>query len=45
MSARYLLVPGLVTSRTDGQVHHVGASDLARLYGLILPFFAVKYNY
>lgn len=34
MAALYLLCPGWVTSRTDGQDHHVGADDLARLYGV-----------
>lgn len=43
MTARYLLCPGMVTSRTDGQRHHVGASKIAMLYGvsmaesLVLP--------
>ena len=43
MTARYLLCPGDVRSRSDGQWHHVGASELARLYGvpmaacLVLP--------
>jgi hypothetical protein len=31
---RYLLRPGPVRSRTDGQLHHVGARELARLYGV-----------
>ena len=34
MTARYLLCPGLVRSRVDRQAHHVGAADLARLYGV-----------
>lgn len=34
MAARYLLCPGWVTSRADGQDHHVDAADLARLYGV-----------
>jgi hypothetical protein len=33
MAARYLLCPGAVRSRTDGQLHDVGASQLAMLYG------------
>lgn len=32
-TARYLLCPGPVHSRVDGQVHHVGAAELMRLYG------------
>lgn len=32
MVARYLLCPGWVMSRTDGDRHHVGAEELARLY-------------
>lgn len=32
MTVRYLLCPGLVRSRTDGDAHHVGAPELARLY-------------
>ena len=31
---RYLLCPGNVMSKTDRQYHHVGAQDLARLYGV-----------
>ena len=34
MAARYLLCPGWVTSRTDGDRHYVGASQLAMLYGV-----------
>lgn len=43
MTTRYLLFPGPVRSRSDGQVHHVTAPALARLYGvrfgdcLVLP--------
>lgn len=32
MTARYLLCPGTVTSRTDGDRHHITADMLARLY-------------
>ena len=32
MTARYLLCPGKVRSRTDGQWHHISASQLAMLY-------------
>lgn len=41
---KYALFPGHVTSKTDGDVHFVGAQDLARLYGVnmrecvVLPF-------
>lgn len=31
-SPRYLLMPGLVRSRTDGQVHYINANHLAMLY-------------
>lgn len=34
MMALYLLFPGRVTSRTDGDKHHVTASQLAMLYGV-----------
>lgn len=34
MTARYLLCPGETRSRSDGQWHRVGASELARLYGV-----------
>lgn len=34
MTARYLLCPGPVRSRTDGQWHHIGAPQLAMLYGV-----------
>lgn len=33
-TARYLLCPGLVVSATDGQIHHVSASELRALYGV-----------
>ena len=33
---RYILYPGPVRSQTDGQVHYVGAADLAQLYGVRL---------
>lgn len=36
MAVRYLLCPGQVKSRTDGDWHHIGARDLARLYGVRL---------
>ena len=32
MTARYLLCPGQVQSASDGQWHHVSASQLAMLY-------------
>ena len=32
--ARYVLCPGYVRSRNDGQRHYVGPMDLARLYGV-----------
>lgn len=31
---RYLLLPGMVKSKNDGQHHYVGAMRLARLYGV-----------
>lgn len=31
---RYLIYPGYVQSRNDGDVHYVGVYALARLYGL-----------
>ena len=34
MTARYVLCPGYVISRTDGQRHWVGAEQLRRLYGV-----------
>ena len=34
MNGRYVLCPGYVKSQSDGDMHYVGASDLARLYGL-----------
>lgn len=36
MSRRYVLCPGIVTSKSDGQRHYVGPAQLARLYGV--PF-------
>jgi hypothetical protein len=32
MTARYLLFPGSVTSRADGDRHHITAHQLAHLY-------------
>lgn len=43
MTARYLLCPGPVASRNDGDVHHVSPAQIANLYGvspqdcLVLP--------
>ena len=34
--ARYLIVPGYVTSEHDGQRHYVGAGDLVALYKVAL---------
>lgn len=31
-TARYVLCPGPVRSRVDGQEHHVGAAELVQLY-------------
>ncbi len=33
---RYVLAPGRVISKTDGQRHHITAAQLARLYGVSL---------
>lgn len=33
---RYILHPGTVKSKTDGQEHYISAARLARLYGLNL---------
>lgn len=32
MTARYVLCPGPVASKRDGQVHHISASQLRALY-------------
>lgn len=34
MEKKYLIVPGEVVSRHDGEVHHVGAVALMKLYGV-----------
>ena len=34
MARKYLVFPGRVVSRTDGQEHHVRAGNLMRLYGV-----------
>ena len=34
--ARYVLFPGYVRSKTDGDLHFIDARQLARLYGLRL---------
>jgi len=31
---KYLLLPGYVTSKTDGEEHYIPASQLIRLYGV-----------
>lgn len=36
MTPRYLLCPGSVRSRMDGQWRYFGARDLARLYGVAM---------
>jgi len=41
MTARYLLCPGLVMSKTDRQYHHIGARELANLYGVRMDQCAV----
>lgn len=33
---KYILHPGQIRSRTDGQIHYISAAKLARLYGLNL---------
>lgn len=34
MKTKYLVVPGYVTSKNDGDRHFIGAGDLMRLYGV-----------
>lgn len=34
MMKRFVLVPGYVTSKNDGELHYVSVHALARLYGL-----------
>lgn len=34
MIKKYLLLPGRVESKTDGQFHYVGILQLMRLYGV-----------
>lgn len=41
MTARYLLCSGAVRSRNDGQLHEVGAKQLAMLYGVSMSECAV----
>lgn len=41
MTIRYLLCPGPVRSKRDGQVHHVPAMQLAHLYGVQLSECAI----
>ena len=31
---KYLLMPGKVQSKNDGQIHEISAEDLCRLYGV-----------
>jgi hypothetical protein len=41
----YVLFPGEVTSRTDGQEHYITAPELARLYGVEYAKCKVVYRY
>lgn len=34
MKLKYVICPGTVISKTDGQRHYVGAMQLMRLYGV-----------
>lgn len=34
MKPNYVLCPGFVTSKYDGQTHYIGPMQLARLYGV-----------
>ena len=34
MTSHYVLCPGWVRSRTDGDAHFIGARQLAHLYGV-----------
>ena len=34
MKPKYVICPGFVTSKTDGQRHYVGPYELMRLYGV-----------
>jgi hypothetical protein len=34
MRKKYLVRPSEVVSKTDGQVHHIGAAQLMRLHGV-----------
>lgn len=34
MKPKFVLCPGMVTSKTDGDMHYIGAMQLARLYGV-----------
>lgn len=36
IAKKFLLVPGYVISRSDGQLHYVGVGALCRLYGVSL---------
>lgn len=34
MKTRYILYPGCITSKNDGDLHYIGARQLADLYGI-----------
>lgn len=34
MKPKYVVCPGMMTSKTDGQTHYVGSMQLMRLYGV-----------
>ncbi len=42
MSIKYLLCPGYVRSKTDGDAHYITAHKLAELYGVSLQECEIK---
>jgi len=34
MKKKYLVIPGTITSESDGDLHYISASSLIRLYGV-----------
>ena len=41
---RYVLLPGYITSKSDGQVHYINPLQLARLYGVNIKECRIVYR-
>lgn len=44
MTVRYVLHPGWITSKSDGQYHYITAHRLAELYGVPMRYCTIQWN-